>query len=67
MISFVTDKTWREKCYDFIKDKAHIYEDHKTFSYIGIIEDNKMKIVGGAYAEYNIFKDYLFFCIWINE
>ena len=23
-----------------------------------IIEDNKMKIVGGAYAEYNIFKDY---------
>ena len=41
MISFVTDKTWREKCYDFIKDKAHIYEDHKTFSYIGIIEDIK--------------------------
>ena len=42
MISFVTDNTLREKCYDFIKDKAHIYEDHKTFSYIGIIEDNKI-------------------------
>ena len=42
MINFVTDNSWRKKCFDFIKDKAHIYNDSSTFSYIGIIEDDKI-------------------------
>tara|TARA_Y100000114_G_scaffold154786_1_gene177526 strand:- start:898 stop:1323 length:426 start_codon:yes stop_codon:yes gene_type:complete len=51
MIELVTDESWKKKCFEFIADKAHINQNNEDYSYIGILENNK--IIGAI-----IFSDY---------
>ena len=58
MIVAVTDDKWRKRIYEYIKPKAHIYQDlNNQYSFIGFVEDNK--ILGGLlfsdYDGHNIF------------
>lgn len=42
MIELVTDESWKKKCFEFIADKAHINQNNEDYSYIGILENNKI-------------------------
>ena len=57
MIEVVATEEWKDKCYNWIKPKAHLYSDNEKFSYIGIIEDEKILgvILFSDYDGNNIF------------
>lgn len=45
MIEVVSTEEWKDRCYEWIKPKAHLQSlesSPKKFSYIGIIEDEKI-------------------------
>jgi RimJ/RimL family protein N-acetyltransferase len=57
MIEVVATEEWKDRCYEWIKPKAHLYSDNEKFSYIGIIEDDKILgvILFSDYDGNNIF------------
>ena len=57
MIELVSTPEWKDRCYEWIKPKAHLYSDNEKFSYIGIIEDEKILgvILFSDYDGNNIF------------
>tara|TARA_R100001086_G_scaffold221738_1_gene139065 strand:+ start:827 stop:1252 length:426 start_codon:yes stop_codon:yes gene_type:complete len=57
MIQVVTSDDWKEKCYEWIKPKAHIYNVHDTYAYIGLIENSNIigVILFSDYDGNNIF------------
>lgn len=60
MIELVTNEKWKDKCYQWIKPRAHLQSlesSTKNFSYIGILENKKILgvIVFCDYDGNNIF------------
>ena len=57
MIEIVTNDEWKNKCYDWIKDKAHIHSTAEDYTYIGMIEDKKILgvVIFSDYDGNNIF------------
>ena len=57
MIEVVSTEEWKDRCYEWIKPKAHLYSDNDKFSYIGIIEDEEILgvILFSDYDGNNIF------------
>ena len=57
MIEAVTDEKWKQSVGDYVKSKAHIYQDLKdNYSFIGFVEDNK--VLGGL-----LFSDFIILVI----
>ena len=60
MIEAVTDEKWKQSVGDYVKSKAHIYQDLKdNYSFIGFIEHEK--VMGGL-----LFSDYDNHNIWVH-
>ena len=57
MIEVVSTEEWKDRCYEWIKPKAHLYSDNDKFSYMGIIEDEEILgvILFSDYDGNNIF------------
>ena len=60
VIEAVTDKKWKKSVGDYVKYKAHIYQELKeNYSFIGFIEGEK--VLGGL-----LFSDYDKYNVWVH-